>query len=61
MGPKGSKDFGQFHIKPKALAKEEEVPEDEWRESRLPEYTAEDNPVLGKPKSQKGKSPRRPR
>ena len=29
MGPKGSRDFGQFHIKPKALAKEEEVPEDE--------------------------------
>ena len=26
MGPKGSRDFGQFHIKPKALAKEEKCP-----------------------------------
>ena len=28
-GAKGSKDSGPFHIKPKAHAKEEEVPEDE--------------------------------
>ena len=29
VGPKGSRDFGPFHIKPKAHAEEEEVPEDE--------------------------------
>ena len=28
-GAKGSKDSGPFHIKPKAHAKEEELPEDE--------------------------------
>ena len=32
------------------------MPEDEQRESRLLEYTAENNPVLGRPKSWKGKS-----
>ena len=46
-----------FHIRPKAHAKEEEMSEDEQRESRLSGYTAKDNPVLGKPKSQKGKVP----
>ena len=40
-----------------AHAEEEEIPEDEQRESRLLGYTAEDDPVLGKPKSQKGKAP----
>ena len=35
--------------------------EDEQRESKLPEYTAEDDPVLGTPKSRKGKTPRRQR
>ena len=57
MGLKGSRDFNPFHIKPKAHAEEVEVPEDKWRESRLPEYTAEDDLVLGRPKSQKGKAP----
>ena len=37
------------------------MPEDEQRESRLPGYTAKDNLVLGKPKSRKGKAPRRQR
>ena len=60
-GVKGSRDSGPFHIKPKAHAEEKEVPEDERRESRLPRYTAEENPVFGKPKSQKGKAPRRQR
>ena len=55
-GAKGSRDSGSFHIKPKAHAEEEEMPEDEQRESRLSEYTAENNPVLGRPKSRKGKS-----
>ena len=60
-GAKGSRDFGPFHIKPKAHAKEEEMPDDEQRESRLLGYTAEDDPVLGRPKSRKGKTPRRQR
>ena len=34
------------------------MPEDEQRESRLPRYTAEDDPALGRPKSRKGKTPR---
>ena len=54
MGPKS----GSFHIKPMAHVEEEEIPEDEQRESRLPRYTAEDDPVLGRPKSRKGKAPR---
>ena len=46
-GTKGSRDSDPFHIKPKAHAKEEEMPEDEQRESKLPGYTAEDDPILG--------------
>ena len=61
MGPKGSRGFGLFHFKPKAHTEEEEVPEDEWRESKLPECTAEDDPVLGRPKSQEKKAPHRPK
>ena len=38
-----------------AHAKEEEIPEDEQRESRLPGCTVEDDPVLGRPKSGRGK------
>ena len=58
-GAKGSRDSGSFHIKPKAHAEEEEMAKDEQRKSRLPGYTAEDDPVLGRPKSRKGKTPRR--
>ena len=57
-GAKGSRDLDPSHIKPKAYAKEEEMPEDEQRESRLLEYIAEDNLVLSKLKSWKGKAPR---
>ena len=60
MGVEGSRGFGPFHLKPKAHAEEEEVSEDECRESRLPECTAEDDPVLGRPKSWERKVPRRP-
>ena len=60
-GAKGSRDPGPFHIKPKAHAEEEEMPKDEQRESRLPRYTAEDDPILGRPKSRKGKVPRHQR
>ena len=49
-GAKGFGDSGPFDIKPKAHAKEEEMPENEWRESRPPNCTAEDDPLLGKPK-----------
>ena len=47
---------GPFHIKPKAHAEEEEMPEDEQRRSKLPGDVAEDNPVLGEPRSQKEKA-----
>ena len=60
-GAEGSGDSGPFHIKLKAHAEEEETPEDEQREPRLPGYTAEDDPILGRPKSRKGKAPRRQR
>ena len=58
-GAKGSRDSNPFHIKPKTHAEEEEMLEDEQREPRLPGYTAEDDPILGRPKSRKGKAPRR--
>ena len=57
MGLKDLAKPNPFHIKPKAHAEEEEIPEDEQMESRLPGYTAEDDPDLGRPKSQKGKAP----
>ena len=60
-GAKGSGDPGPFHIKPKAYAEEEEMPEDEQKEPRLPGYTAKNDPVLDKPKSRKGKAPHRQR
>ena len=56
---KGSRDSGPFHIKPKAHVEKEEMPKDEQREFRLPGYTAKDDPILGRPKSRKGKAPRR--
>ena len=60
MGLKDLAKPSPFHIMPKAHAEEEEMPEDEQTESILPGYTAEDNLVLDRPKSQKGKAPRRP-
>ena len=54
-GAKGSEDSGPFHIGPMVHAKEEEMPEDEQRKSKLPGYTAEDNPILGRSRSRKGK------
>ena len=53
-GAKGFRDPGPFHIKPKTHAEEEEMPKDKRGESRLPGYTAKDDPVLGRPKSRKG-------
>ena len=60
-GAKWYGDSGPFDIKPKAHAEEEEMPEDEWRESRPPNCTAEDDPILNRPKSWERKAPRRPR
>ena len=57
-GAKGSGDSDPFHTKPKAHAEEEEIPKDEQREFRLPGYTTEDDPILGRPKSRKRKAPR---
>ena len=64
----GAKEFGNpvpFHIKLEAHAEEEEMFEDKQRRSKLPGDVAEDNPVLGKPRSRKeeaachqGQSPR---
>ena len=57
----GAKRFGDpdpFHIKPAAYVEKEGMPKDEQRKSRLPGYIAEDNPVLGEPRSRKGKAPR---
>ena len=54
-GAKGFGDLGPFHIKPMAHAEEEEMSKDEQRKSRLPRYTAEDDPVLSEPKSRKEK------
>ena len=57
-GAKGFGDLGPFHIKPMTYAKEEEMSEDEQRESRLPGYTTKNDPILSRPKLQKGKAPR---
>ena len=51
-------DSDPFHIKPKAPGGDEQMPEDEQRESKLLGYTAEDDLVLDRPKSRKGKAPR---
>ena len=52
---KGIGDPSPLHIKPMAHAKEEDMSEDEQRNSKLPGYTAEDNLVLGESRSRKGK------
>ena len=57
-GAKDSENPGQFHIKLKAHAKEKEMSKDEQRRFELSGDMAEDNFVLGKPKSQKEKTTR---
>ena len=50
----GVKEFGlpgPLYTKPKTYAEEEEILEDERRKSKLPRSIAEDNPVLGQPRS----------
>ena len=53
---KGFGNPGPFHIGPMVHVEKEEMSKDEQRESRLLGYTAEDDPVLSRPKSLKGKS-----
>ena len=57
-GAEGFDNPGPFHIKPKAHAEEKEMSEDEQRRSELPGDVAEDNFVLGIPKSWKEKAAR---
>ena len=57
-GAKDSENPGPFHIKLKAHAKEKEMSKDEQRRFELSGDKAEDNFVLGKPKSQKEKTTR---
>ena len=50
----GVKEFSNpnpLHTEPKAHAEEEETPEDEQRESKLPRDIAKDNLVIGQPRS----------
>ena len=57
----GARGFGNpnpFDIKPMAHAEEEEMSKEEQRKSKLPRYTAEDNPVLDESRSREGKAPR---
>ena len=54
-GAKWFGDLGPFHIKSLAHVKKEELSEDEQRKSKLPGYNAEDNPILGRSRSRKGK------
>ena len=56
MGLKDLAKPSPFHIEPKAHAEDEEMSEDERKESRLPGYIADDDLVLGRPKSLKGKA-----
>ena len=72
-GAKGSRDSDPFHIKPKAHAKEEEMPMPRRKkcprtnkrnpncQDILPRTTLSSAPVLGRSKSRKGKAPRRQR
>ena len=50
-GVKKFGNLGPFYTKPKTHAKEEEMPEDKQRKPKLPRNIAEDNPVLGQPRS----------
>ena len=57
-GAKGIGDSGPFHIKLMAHAKEEKMFEDKQKKSRPPRCDAEDDPVLGRPRSRKEEVPR---
>ena len=50
-GVKELSNLGLLYIEPKAHAEEEEMPKNEQRRSKFPRDIAEDNPVLGQPRS----------
>ena len=50
-GAKELSNPGPLYSEPKAHTEEEETPEDEQRKSKLPRDIAEDNPLLGQPRS----------
>ena len=50
-GVKELSSLGPLHTEPKAYVKEEEAPENEQRESKLPRDIAEDNPILSQLRS----------
>ena len=50
-GVKELSSLGRLHTEPKVHAEEEEAPEDGQRESKLPGDIAEDDLVLGQPRS----------
>ena len=55
----GAKEFDNpspLYTEPKADAEEEEMPEDEQKRSKFPTDIAEDNPVLGQPRSKEGRA-----
>ena len=56
MGLKDLAKPSPFHIKPKAHAEEEEMSKDEQGRSKLLGDIAEDNPILGQPRSRKEKA-----
>ena len=43
--------LGPLYMEPKAYVEKEETPEDKQKESKLPRDIAEDNSVLGQPRS----------
>ena len=55
-GAEGCGNLDPFHIKPKARVEEEEMFEDEQRMSKLLGDVAEDNAILGEPRSRKEKA-----
>ena len=56
MGLKDLAKPSPFHIKPKAHAEKEEMFEDELGRLKLLRGVTEDHPVLGQPRSLKGKA-----
>ena len=50
-GAEGFGNLGPPHVGPMAHIEEEEISEDEQRESRLPGYTVKDDSILGRSKS----------
>ena len=56
VGPKDLGTLAHFITSPRLMPRKKKCPRKKQRESRLPGYTTEDNPVLGRPKSPKEKN-----